>query len=192
MKQIVLLTALIIISLTFACKNKTTKNVAAADTTHFFSIASFFLDESKDVEKTPYLIYQITTKANGNKDSTAIDKTVFASLTKQFIACDISDSVHKQAYKEVAFKDNSTQSVTLNYTTANEDLPVKSIDVLFDEEKNTVSRIFIRQALNNNDSSTTVLYSWKANKSFTITKSVVKKDGTKYTVQQYVNWNDKN
>lgn len=194
MKQIVLLTALIIIGSTFACKNKTNKNVAAntADTTHFFSIASFFLDELKDVEKTPYLIYQITTKANGNKDSTTIDKTVFASLTKQFIACDISDSAHKQAYKEVAFKDNSTQSVTLNYTTANEDLPVKSIDVLFDEEKNTVSRVFIRQALNNNDSSTTVLYSWKANKSFTITKSVVKKDGTKYTEQQYVNWNDKN
>lgn len=193
MKQNVLLLLFICAFGAYSCKNKSAKaeTTSNADTTHFFSIGNFFMSEVKELETTPYLIYQITTKANGTKDSSTIDKTVFASLAKQFIACDISDSVQKQAYKEVAFKDNSTKSITLSYSTGNKDLPIQSIDVLFDEETNNVRRIFIRQALDNKDSSTTVLYSWKANKSFTITKSVVKKDGTKYTEQQYVNWNDK-
>lgn len=194
MRQNVLLLLFVCALGAYSCKNKSAKaeTTSNADTTHFFSIGNFFMSEVKELETTPYLIYQITTKANGTKDSSTIDKTTFASLAKQFIACDISDSVQKQAYKEVAFKDNSTKSITLNYSTTNKDLPVQSIDVLFDEETNNVRRIFMRQALDNKDSSTTVLYSWKANKSFTITKSVVKKDGTKYTEQQYVNWNDKN
>jgi hypothetical protein len=194
MKQNILLLLFICALGAYSCKNKSAKaeTTSNADTTHFFSIGNFFVSEVKELETTPYLIYQITTKANGIKDSSTIDKTVFATMAKQFIACDISDNTQKQAYKEVAFKDNSTKSITLNYSTANKDLPVQSIDVLFDEETNNVRRIFIRQALDNKDSSTTVLYSWKANKSFTITKSVVKKDGTKYTEQHYVNWNDKN
>jgi hypothetical protein len=193
MKQNVLLLLLVCLISTYSCKNTSAKiEPNNADTTHFFSITNFFISEVKDLESTPYLIYKITTKVNGIKDSTTIDKAAFASLAKQFVACDISDSVHKKAYKEVVFKDNSTKSITINYSTVNKDLPVQNIDVLFDEETNNVRRIFIRQSLDNKDSSTTVLYSWKANKSFTITKSVVKKDGTKYTEQQYVNWNDKN
>lgn len=194
MRPIVLPSLLILSLLAFGCKTKSTKQEATSttDTTSFFSVGNFFKNEVKDVELTPYLMYQITTKANGAKDSSAIDRTVFATLSNQFIACDISDSIQKQNYKEVVFKDNSTKSITINYSTTSKDLPIQSIDVLLDEETNNVRRIFIRQALDNKDSSTTVLYSWKANKNFTITKSVVKKDGTKYTEQQYVNWNDKN
>ncbi len=194
MRPIVLPSLLILSLLAFGCKTKSTKQEATSttDTTSFFSVGNFFKNEVKDVELTPYLMYQITTKANGAKDSSAIDRTAFATLSKQFIACDISDSIQKQNYKEVVFKDNSTKSITINYSTTSKDLPIQSIDVLLDEETNNVRRIFIRQALDNKDSSTNVLYSWKANKSFTITKSVVKKDGTKYTEQQYVNWNDKN
>lgn len=194
MRPIVLPSLFILSLLAFSCNNKSTKLVAASttDTTRFFSVGNFFKNEVKDVELTPYLMYQITTKVNGTKDSSAIDRTSFATLSKQFIACDISDSIQKQDYKEVVFKDNSTKSITINYSTPNKDLPIQSIDVLCDEETNNVTRIFIRQALDNKDSSTTVLYSWKANKSFIITKSVVKQNGAKYTVQQYVNWNDKN
>jgi len=193
MRLIILPSLFILLLLTFSCKNKSTKPIASTtDTTHFFSVSNFFINELADVKRTPYPIYKITTKASGSKDSSAINRTEFATLSAQFIACDINNSSQKQHYKEVVFKDNSTKSVTLNYSSINKNFPIQSIDVLLDEETNNVRRIFIRQALYNNDSSTTVLYSWKANKSFTITRSVVKKDGTKYSEQQYVNWNDKN
>ncbi len=193
MKQIILLLTISLTMFSLGCKNKAVKQATSVtDTTHFFSIGNFFLGEIKDVETTPYLIYQIITKGSGSKDSIAITKEIFATITKQFIACDISDATKKQNYVETAFKDNSTKSITLNYSTKNKDLPIQNIDILFNEETNTVNRIFIRQILDNKDSSITILYSWKANKSFTITKSIVKQNGTPYTDQQYVNWNDKN
>ncbi|MBC7722205.1 MAG: hypothetical protein H7068_09290 [Pedobacter sp.] len=174
-----------------SCKNTPNKTVDILnDTIHFFSIKDFFLTELKDVQTKPYFIYQITTKANGNKDSTAFKKEAFASFTQQFIVCDIANNVVKNQYKESAFKDNSTQSITLNYSTLNKELPIQNIDVLLNEETNKVTRIFIRQILENTDSSTTILYSWKANKSCMVTKSVIKKGGTKYTKQQFVKWND--
>lgn len=175
-----------------SCKSTPAKTVNAPnDTLHFFSVKDFFLNEVKDVQITPYFIYQITTKANGSKDSTAFKKEAFASFAQPFIACDIANSAVKNQYKESAFKDNSTKSITLNYSTLNKELPIQNIDVLLNEETNNVARIFIRQLLENTDSATTILYSWKANKSCMVTKSVIKKDGTKYTEQQFINWNDK-
>ncbi len=193
MKYICIIALTYLILCNYGCKSKVAKQASSSiDTTHFFSIANFFLGEIKDIETTPYLIYKITTKNNGSKDSTSINKETFAAITKQFIACDISDATKKQAYKETVFKDNSTNSITLNYSTNNKDLPIQSIDVLFNEATNNITRIFVKQMLNNKDSSVSVLYSWKANKSFTITKSVVKPNNSEYTEQQYVNWNEKN
>ena len=174
-----------------SCKSTTSKTVAnAIDTLHFFNIKDFIFTEVKDVQTTPYFIYQITTKANGNKDSAVFTKQAFDSFAQPFMACDIANNGTKNEYKESAFKDNSTQSITLNYSTLNKELPIQNIDVLLSEETNKVTRIFIRQTQANTDSLTTILYSWKANKSCMVTKSVIKKDGTKYTVQQFVNWND--
>ena len=176
-----------------SCKDSPKKIIATTynDTIHFFSIKDFFLSEIKDVEATPYFIYQIHTKANGSKDSTNFKKEAFTSFAQQFIACDVNSSSTKNQYIESAFKDNSTNSITLNYSTLNNALLVQNIDVLLNEETNKVTRIFVRQSLTNADSSTTILYSWKANKSCMVTTSIVKKDGTKYTEQQFVNWNDK-
>ena len=176
-----------------SCGNSPQKTVAITnnDTIHFFSIKDFFLSEIRDVEATPYFIYQIHTKANGSRDSTSFKKEAFANFTQQFIACDVNSSSTKNQYIESAFKDNSTNSITLNYNTLNNALPVQNIDVLLNEETNKVTRIFIRQSLTNTDSTTTILYSWKANKSCMVTTSIVKNNGTKYTEHQFVNLNDK-
>lgn len=184
---------ILVSALIVSCSNSPKKNTATTnnDTIHFFSIKDFFLSEVKDVQATPYFIYKKHTKTNGSNDSTSFTKEAFANFAQQFIACDVNSSKDKNQYIESAFKDNSTNSITLNYSTLNNTLPVQNIDVLLNEETNKVTRIFIRQSLTNKDATTTILYSWKANKSCMITTSIVKKDGTKYTEQQFVNWNDK-
>jgi hypothetical protein len=193
MKFLSFLIPLICVFILSSCNNSPKKIIATTniDTIHFFSIKDFFLAEIKDVEATPYFIIQIHTKANGSKDSTSFKKEAFANFAQQFIACDVNTSSVKNQYIESAFKDNSTNSITLNYSTLNNELPIQNIDVLLNEETNKVTRIFIRKSVTNTDYSTTILYSWKANKSCMITTSIVKKNGTKYTEQQFVNWNDK-
>lgn len=193
MKSLKFLCAIIVFIVHASCNNSPKKIAAIinTDTIHFYSVKDFFLSEIKDIEITPYYIYKIHTKANGGKDSISFSKEDFALFTKQFIACDVNNSLVKNQYIESVFKDNSTKSITLNYSTLNHALPVQNIDVLLNEETNKVSRIFIRQSLTTANASTTILYSWKANKSCMVTTSTIKKDGTKYSEQQYVNWNDK-
>ena len=187
------ITVIIVIITSSSCKNAANKtDNTSIDTVHFFSIKDFFLSEVKDVQTTPYLMYQIIAKPNNSKDSTAFTKENFATTAQQFIDCDISNSSLKNNYKESVFKDNSTQSITLNYSTANQELPIQNIDVLLDQRTNKVNRIFIRKTVDNKDSLITILYSWKAGKSFSIIKSVVKKDDSKYDEQQFINWNGTN
>ncbi len=193
MKCSFLYIVIIVIIASLSCKNTTSKtNNISVDTIHFFSIKDFILSEVKDVQTTPYAMYQITSQPTNSKDSTLFTKENFATAAQQFIACDINNSALKSGYKESVFKDNSTESITLNYNTANQDLPIQNIDVLLNETTNKVSRIFIRKRVDNKDSLITVLYSWKAGKSFSIIKSVFKKDGSKYDEQRFVNWNDRN
>ena len=193
MKFINFLCFFVVFIIIASCNNSPKKIVATTNTNtiHFFSIKDFFLTEIKDVEATPYFIYKIHTKANGSKDSTSFKKEAFAAFAQQFIVCAVNDLSIKNQYLESVFKDNSTNSITLNYSTLNNALPVQNIDVLLNEETSKVSRIFIRQSLTTADASTTILYSWKANKSCMVTTSTIKKDGTKYTDKQFVNWNDK-
>lgn len=184
---------ILVFAIIVSCNNSPKKVLAIKnnDTIHFFSIKDFFLSEIKDIRATPYFIYQIDTKPNGSKDSTSFKKEALTAFTQQFIACDVNNLSVKDQYIESAFKDNSIHCITLNYSTLNTALSIQNIDVLLNEETNKVTRIFIRQSVTNIDSTTTILYSWKASKSCMVTTTIIKKDGTKYTEQQFVNWNDK-
>ncbi|MFY7900001.1 MAG: hypothetical protein ACOVNY_07435 [Chitinophagaceae bacterium] len=174
------------------CKNAHEPSVEKSnvDTTTFFDIKSFFQNEIQQVKATPYFIYRIKTNDQNKKDSTVISTTEFAQVANVFTQFDIRSNAMKQHYSENVFNDLSTKSITLNYTTSQKDLPVKSIDVLLDNEKNTVKRIFIKSIQDDADSSIIHQYSWKAGKSFLITTTILKKQGKTATSQQYVNWNE--
>ncbi len=192
MKNVVLYSLFFVVIASVGCKNNNPQQVATiTDTTSFFSTRDFFSNEIKQVQSTPYFMYKIVTGADGKKDSVVCSVDVFTALAQQFTACDIAEKGVKENYKESVFKDNSTKSITLNYTALNKALPVQNIDVLLNDETNKVKRVFIRKAEDKQDSLVTTNYSWKAGKSFMINKSVEKNDGTKYTVQTLVDWNDK-
>jgi len=59
-----------------------------------------------------------------------------------------------------------------------------------DEASNNVKRIFIRTMKAEGDSIVAGQYNWKAGRSFLINTSVIRKDGSKSSVQHLVNWND--
>lgn len=162
----------------------------AYDTTTFFDVKGFFESEIKDVATTPYYIYTTITKDEGNRDSFPITSKDFVQLAQQFLDKDITGKEIKHFYKENIFRDLSSKSVTFNYSTTNKALDVQNIDVLLDEETQKVKFIFIRADKTFSDSTIITQLNWNKGKSFLINKSVLKNDGTKYSIQQYVNWNN--
>jgi hypothetical protein len=192
MKKIVAVATLLIL---FSCNSKHTPEEGAKtinnDSTVFYPIRQFFIEDKKDVDSTPYFLYRIVEKDN-RRDSTPISKQTFDSLASMFTAFDINDTSVKKYYEENVFNDLTTNSITLSYRSINKTLPVQSIDVLLNNESQRVKRIFVSRLRNKGDTVIIDKMGWKANESFYINRLTQLPGGKEQSEKNTVIWNKKN
>ena len=184
---------LILICATIACKQKgnASKQIAQAeDTTRFFQVSEYIQQQIEDVKKTPYYIYKIEIK-NGIKDSMPIITPSFIQLAQQFVKSDISKPNLKKFYIENIFYDETTKTFTISYTTPNKELEIQNMEILLQEDGQTVKRIFIRKFFNYPDSSVIEQLSWKVAENFQINRLVQTQDKKENLQQTIVVWNEK-
>lgn len=184
---------LAVITLATSCKQHQVANeneTNTTDTTKFFQVNQYIQNQVNEVNKTPYYIYKISITDN-KRDSSAINTTVFNSLSAGFLKPDINNPDLKKYYTESIFHDETTKSFTLNYTTKNKELELQSVDVLLEEDGQTVKRIFLRKFTNYSDSSVIEQSSWKPGQSFQINRSVQLPDNKVNSSQTIVVWNEK-
>ena len=163
--------------------------ILSDDSTQFYDVHTFFRDEIKDVVTTPYFIYSITTINGKRKDSVVVSSAEFEKIAQIFLQKNISDTGVKRYYKENVFRDLTTKSITMSYSTLNRNLDVQGLDILLDQETNKVNYILIRSIQNKKDSSMITQLNWKKGKSFLINKSISKSNGEEISTQQFVCWN---
>ena len=159
-------------ALLIACKNNTTSSCNKEfnnDTIQFFQVSNFIQSQLDEIRKTPFFIYKKKT-ANNKQDSISINTQELMDLAKPFLLSDITTNV-KKFYKESAFEDLSTKSITFNYSTTKTDLPIQNIDVLLNQETQDCKRIFIKKFFNSGDTTYSQQLNWKANESFQIINS---------------------
>lgn len=178
MRISILFTALFGVSLFLSCgsKNNTPVQTYNNDSITFYPVHEFISAEIRRIDNAPYFIYR-THIADNKTDSLPITIKQFDSLAAIFLKYDISDKNVKKYYKESAFNDESTHSITFSYSTTNKTLPVQSLDVLLNQETQSVKRVFLTLVENTKDSSYLYKLSWKANDNFSITKAVTTDKG---------------
>ena len=164
--------------------------ILSNDSTQFYDVQSFLQNEIKDVVTTPYFIFSITTIDGKRKDSLPITSNEFGKLAQVFLATNINDTSIKKFYKENVFRDLTTKSITMSYSTLNRDLHIQGLEVLLDEETNKVKYILIRTINNSGDSTVLNQLNWKKGKSFLINTTVIKNNGEQSSKQQFVCWNE--
>ena len=146
-------------------KNKTAQTDITTDTTSFYPIASYFKSQLNHFDSLDAR-YSIVTTEGTIKDSIVADGASITTLVHSFIESDISDSIQKKNYKESVFRDAGTASFNINYTPFNNDVPVRNIDILLDEQTSLIKRIFIRKQFTSKDTTSTEQLSWKTNEGF--------------------------
>ncbi len=161
------------------------------ETAHFFQVAQFIQSQIAEVNKTPYFIYKIYI-TDGKKDSTAINTAVFNQVSAQFLKPDINDKMLKKYYSESIFHDQTTKSFTISYTTLDKQLEIQNLEVLLQEDGQTVKRVFIRKFFNYPDSTALEQLSWKPGESFQVNRLVQKPDNKENTYETKVVWNENN
>lgn len=175
------------------CRQKTNplkQVIQANDTTQYFHVPQYIQQQIEDVKKTPYYIYKIDIK-NGIKDSMPINTPLFVQLAGQFINTDITKPDLKKYYIENIFYDETTKTFTISYTTSNKELEIQNIEILLQEDGQTVKRLFIRKFLNYPDSLIIEQLSWKVAESFRVNRLVQTRDKKESSQQTIVVWNEK-
>jgi hypothetical protein len=184
---------ILILYLLYACRpneSRTITSEATNDTTHFFEVVQYIKTQISEVNKTPYFIYKIDI-AGGKKDSSAINTSVFNQISERFLRPDINDEDLKKYYTENIFHDQTTKSFTISYTATDKELEIQNIEVLLQEDGQTVKRLFIRKFFNYKDSSAIEQLSWKPGESFQINRLVQKPDNKENSYLTNVVWNEK-
>ena len=96
-----------------ACKNdKTYDNKDVS----FFPIAGNINADLKELDSLPLGVNKYTT-INDKTDTSTASKEELAAMAKQMITPDISSPELKKFYKETVFYDNSSDFLTMSYTT---------------------------------------------------------------------------
>lgn len=177
----------------YSCRQNQNQRIAKQavknDTTRFFQISKFIQNQIAEVNTTPYFIYKLTV-FNGKKDSTAINTAVFNRISAQFLKPDINDTTLQKHYMENIFHDLTTKSFTISYTTLDKQLEIQNVEVLLQEDGETVKRIFIRKFFNYTDSSAIEQLSWKPGQRFQINRLVQKQNNKESSYQTDIIWNE--
>jgi hypothetical protein len=175
-----------------ACNNTpTTTAVPAsaqqgmADSSEVYAIIPIVKQEIDYVSVLKKKLICFTT-SNGKKDSSVINTATLQSLANQFIDKDIS--YLKMYYAERIFSDQSTGSLTINYTAINDSVPVRSIDILLDENTRQVKQFFIKNFEQHQDTSIQEQYSWFIHRGFQINRSVSANNGYRLEERKEVKW----
>ena len=159
-----------------------------SDTVKFFPVNLYIKGQIARVDSAATAIYEIHVDTAHKRDSTLITKQQFKQLAQSFLEYDISDkSLHKY-YKENDFGDETTQSLTFNYTSLDNTLPLQSIDVLLSHDASQLKSIFYSIQKNAGDSTVTEKTGWNNDKSFFINRSVQHGDRTPVIEQQIIVW----
>ena len=181
----------------FSCKSNTNSNPKSAvnsnaDTTKPFPIAELLQAEFDDVLHTPYFMYIITKKENKKQqDSVVIHNEEFSRLIEPLTKIDLATKQFKTKFKETAFNDLSTQSITIITTALDKNSSFKNVTTLLNNETNKLKSMYFVFNETRGDSSFRINYYLKSNKSLTINKIVQFKKETPKATTEFINWNDK-
>lgn len=110
----------------------------------FFPIAGTILAELNSIDSMPIAIIKYTT--SGEKRDTAIfSKQDMKAVADELIKPDISLPEYKKYYKETVFMDNTVNTVTMSYTTEEEDPIIRKIEVMIDPDNQKVKTIYVEK-----------------------------------------------
>lgn len=170
--------------------NKPAPSVTA-DSVKYYPLDYYWKNQKRNIDSSPFYIYKIITSGN-KKDSSEITNAECNALAAYFYGLNTNDDHFKKNYKETVFRDESTTSITFNYTALNDTVPVRSIDILIDPGTQDVKRVFISKSYSRADTVITEKAGFKSNASFYINTVKEIKDVLPLQQQMVVVWNRNN
>jgi hypothetical protein len=135
----------------------------------YFPVADFLRNEIDYVDSLPIGIMKYRTR-NSKTDSGYIKLDEFHRLAGQFLSTELMEPAFAKEFKETSFFDRSNNNATFFYSSDNDSLPVKRVDVVTTKGDvyDDVKSIYIEKLFHRNDSLTILKLIWKPKRNFQI------------------------
>lgn len=167
-------------------------NEPVSDSSAYFPVMDFLKSEIAAVDSLPVGIMKYRSTASSN-DSGYIQHEEFDRLAAEFIPEELNDQAFKKEFKETSFIDRSTGGATFFYSTTNNDINLKRVDVVTGKTDtyDKVKSIYLEKKFANDDSSVTKKLFWKPGRNFQVITVVTKKTGDPKTGIIKVVWDNR-
>lgn len=167
---------------------QTKEPALTADSAFFYPANALLKRAIQSVTSQPYFIYCITVDG-GRRDSAQLTNSEFESLANKFTEFKIDSIPVKRYYRPASFSDATLGNLTLSYTSIHPSYPIKSMDVLMDENGEKVKHIFVNRSIQNKDSAVIEKLGWNFEQhNFYINTILSFSDGSEKTLQRKVFW----
>jgi hypothetical protein len=156
--------------LLLACKNHEQKTTEAKqEKKNFFPVADYLNSEIGYVDSLPLKMVKYVT-VNKKTDSMLIKLAEFDSLAREFIPVELKDSSFQENFDESSFFDQTTNSLTFTYSTKNDKLELRRVDVLANHTTgfDKVRSVYLEKDMVQNNISVLKKMYWRSKKSFEI------------------------
>lgn len=162
---------LFVIVVLVSCNNETEKQKTDSsvfvDTVNYFGYVNKMSIELDSIIKRNDIVLLSVSSDSSKEYIQQIDSIQVKSYAQDFISKDITKMPLKQFYKENIFTDLTTNSAVINYTTQNDSLPIKKVDILLNATNGEeVKRIDMKLIYAKADSTITENFAWVFGKSF--------------------------
>ena len=167
--------------LLLACNNKQEKKEAYVHVTEFFS------GELSSLRTDTFEIYRQLQVDSGKAIPSA---TSFASVEKDitpFLVDDIKPRTFEKGFKEAAFADASTNSITFTYTSLNEDCPIQQVDVHVQPATETIDKVYITRNCMQGDTAVQQKILWIKGNHYSLYTQYVLGNYAKQTIEK-ISW----
>lgn len=151
----------------------------------YFPVMEFLKGEIAYVDSLPVGIMKYT-HSGSKTDSGYIKPDEFHELTAEFLTAELIDSSFEKHFEETSFLDKTSNNATFYYSSRNEDIPVRRVDVVMSKGEvfDEVKSIYIEKNYRHGESSLMKKLFWKPKRNFQII--TVKTDNTQKPENEFI------
>jgi len=132
------------------------------------------------------------TVAGDQTDSVIIPKEEFRKAAAEFLIPDISVEPLKNIYAETLLHDETTNTVTITYSTKDEDAEIRKSEIYINAANDKVKGIYVEKYKTEGDSSVIKKLYWKTDRNFQVVYIHQKNNQPQNTVRERYVWDSRN
>lgn len=123
------------------CKDKTsTTDQESTKTTVHFPVADYIRSELKEIDSLQLPVTLYKSGAEGS-DTALLSTEECTNLAASFMEPDLADPEVARFFNESSFADQSIPSITFNYTSKEETMPLKRVDVVLKPDPSVSDKV---------------------------------------------------